>query len=131
MIMAPFFFRSHRIEHDLTMRVGLQDTQNGITLPGLLTTTVINFSPEGACLILSNLTIDGKHLFFSTLNSDSYHLVLYLKNQDDVEDEAMITAESIWMDSCEHQEKSAFKIGIRFLHNQKTLFQQLQKRFNS
>jgi len=130
MVMAPFFFRSQRIEHDLTMNVGLQDAQTGTPLPGLLRTTVINFSPEGACLILSNLAINGRHLFFSTLNSESYNLVLYSKSQND-EDDFTITAESIWMDSCEHQEKSAFKVGIRFHRNQKTLFQQLQKKFNS
>lgn len=127
--MVPFFFRSHRIEHDLSMSVGLQDTHTGVPLPGILSVTVINFSPEGACLILPNLAISGKHLFFSTLNSDSYNLALYSKNQDGIDEEFMITAKSIWMDSCEHQDKPAFKIGIHFLRNQKNLFQQLQKIF--
>jgi hypothetical protein len=122
MIMVHFLFRSHRIERDLIMSVGLQDMQTGRPLPGLMHTTVINFSPQGACLILPKLTINGKHLFYETLNSDRYHLLLYPEGRKDVEDESTITARSIWMDSCEHMSKPAFKIGIQFLHNQKVLY---------
>ena len=124
--MASFLFRSLRIEHDLIMKVGLQDMHTGTALPGLITTTVINFSPQGACLILPNLTIGGKHLFFETLNSDSYNLLLHLDCLDDVEDVPTIAARPIWMDSCEHMSKTAFKIGIQFLHPQKRLYKLLK-----
>lgn len=120
--MVPFLFRSHRIEHDLIMSVGLQDMHTGIPLPDLITTTVINFSPQGACLILPKLTINDKHLFYETLNSDRYHLLLYPEGRNDIEDESAITARSIWMDSCEHMNKPAFKVGIQFLHNQKVFY---------
>jgi hypothetical protein len=120
--MAPFLFRSHRIEHPLIMKVGLQDKHTGISLPGLATTTVINFSPQGACLLLPRLAINGKHLFFDTLNSDSYNLLLHPEDVNATEDKFTITAQSIWMDSCEHMDKPAFKIGIHFLQNQKELY---------
>ncbi len=109
------------------MKVGLQDMHTGTALPGLITTTVINFSPQGACLILPNLTINGKHLFFETLNSDSYNLLLHLDCLDDVEEVPTIAARPIWMDSCEHMNKPAFKIGIQFLHQQKRLYKLLKK----
>jgi hypothetical protein len=103
------------------MSVGLQDMITGIPLSGLINTTVINFSPEGACLIVPTLSISGKHLFYSTLNSDSYNLLLYFDGIHDTE-EVIIAARSVWMDACEHRGKSAFKIGIRFMHNQKNLY---------
>lgn len=104
------------------MSVGLQDMITGIPLSGLISTTVINFSPNGACLILPKLSISGKHLFYSTLNSDSYNLLLYFEDPQDTEEEVIIAARSVWMDTCEHHGNPAFKIGIRFLHNQKSLY---------
>jgi hypothetical protein len=109
------------------MKVGLQDMRTGIPLPGLITTIVINFSPQGACLILPNLTINGKHLFFETLNSDSYNLLLHLERLDVGDDVPTIVARPVWMDSCEHMSKPAFKIGLQFLHHQKRLFKLLKK----
>lgn len=104
------------------MSVGLQDMITGIPLSGLISTTVINFSPDGACLILPKLLVSGKHLFYSTLNSDSYNLLLYFEDPHDTEEELIIAARSVWMDTCEHHGKPAFKIGIRFVHNQKNLY---------
>lgn len=129
--MAPFFFRSDRLEHDLTMRVGLRDMHAKKSLPGFITTTVINFSPKGACLIIPRMAIDGKHLFFDTLHSNDYALVLFSEEQEEDSNQLAITAESIWMDSCEYQNKPAFKIGIRFLHKQNTLFKNLRKKLQS
>lgn len=125
--MVPFLFRPHRIELHLMMRVGLQDMHTGIPLPGLITTTVINFSPQGACLVLPKLTINGNHLFYETLNSDSYNLLLYPEGRDGFDEELMIAARSIWMDTCEHMDKPAFKIGIHFLHDQKELYKLLKQ----
>ena len=126
--MSPFFFRSDRLEHDLKMRVGLQDMHGEQSLSGLLTTTVINFSPEGACLVIPKLAIDGKHLFFDTLHSNDYALVLFSEELGKDSDQPAITAESIWMDSCLYQNKPAFKIGIRFLHKQDQLFKNLKRK---
>lgn len=104
------------------MRVGLQDIHTGISFPDLINTTVINFSPQGACLILSSLTINGKHIFYATLNSDRYNLLLYSGEPNDNDPMSTIVAQSIWMDSCEHMGKPAFKIGVHFLQDQKGLY---------
>ncbi len=109
------------------MNVGLQDMHTGIPLPEVIPTTVINFSPEGACLILSKMTISGIHLFFETLNNDSHYLLLYPEDRNDVDDQSVIIARSVWMDSFEHMSKPAFKIGIRFLENQKELYNFFQQ----
>jgi hypothetical protein len=128
--MVPFFFRSERLEQELMMHVGLQDIHTKESIPGLIAATVINFSPKGACLIIPNPAIDGKHLFFDTLHSNRYNLVLFFAEQGNGSDSYTIAAESVWMDSCEYQSKSAFKIGIRFLHNQNKLFHNLKKKFD-
>jgi len=120
--MVPFLFRSQRIEHDLNMQVGLQDIHTGEPLPGMTSTTVVNFSPQGACLILPNLIVNGRHLFYATLNKDRYNLLLHFEDRNGIEGECTIAAQPIWMDTCQHLSKPAFKIGIRFLHNQKKLF---------
>ncbi|MGB3211113.1 MAG: hypothetical protein WBB19_10450 [Desulforhopalus sp.] len=104
------------------MSVGLQDKHSGLPLPGSISTTVINFSPQGACLILPKLVINGKHLFYSTLNSDRFNLLLHPEDLDGIEDEVTIAARSVWMDSCVHLRKPAFKVGIHFIHNQKELY---------
>ena len=104
------------------MSVGLQEKHSGRAVPGLLNTTVINFSAQGACLILPTLNVNGKHLFYETLNSETYNLLLYPEHRDGGEDKLTIAARSVWMDSCEHLDKPAFKIGIHFLASQNKLY---------
>ena len=121
--MISFQFRSPRIEHELIMSVGLQDIRTGAPVPGLLTATIINFSVRGASMILPTLTLNGKHLFYETLNSDRYNLLLYPEGPKSGDDASTIAARSIWMDSCEHLQQSAFKVGLQFLHDQNTIYQ--------
>ncbi len=125
--MIDFLFRAPRVECNLTMNVGLQDRHTGMPLPGLLNTTVISFSAQGACLILSRLAINGKHLFYETLNSDSYNLLLYPDGRDSGKAEQTLAARSVWMDSCRHLEKPAFKIGIHFFDSQEMLYDLLKQ----
>jgi hypothetical protein len=124
--MTPFVFRAPRIETDLPMQVGLQEIDTGKLIPGRLNTTAINFSEEGACLVFRTLSVNGKHFFFTTLNSDSYNLVLCPEKQDGSNGEFIIAARSLWMDSCEFENRSGFKIGVQFLQKQKEFFKQLQ-----
>lgn len=125
--MVSFLFRPPRLEHELIVSVGLLDTHTRTPLPGLLTATVINFSPKGACLILPILLLSGKHVFYETLNSDHYTLLLHVGKSEGDAEASTISARSIWMNSCEHMQHSAFKIGIHFLHDQKVLYKLLKK----
>lgn len=125
--MKSFIFRDSRLETNLTMQVGLQKVSNGKLMPEQLTTRVVNFSYGGACLVLQNLDVGGKHLFFTTLNSDQYYLFLRRANTKDDSGDIIITAQSKWMDSCEHEGKYAFKIGVQFLQKQTAIFKQLKR----
>jgi len=124
--MVSFLFRTSRLDTELVMQVGLQEIQSGKLIPGQLTTTVVNVSQVGACLILPKLDINGKHLFFATLNSDRYNLFLRPEKQLREEDDFTIPAQSLWMDSCEYESRNAFKIGVQFLQKQKGFFRQLK-----
>lgn len=108
------------------MHVGLQDIETGQTLPGQLSATVINLSPEGACLVLPKLIFEGKHLFYATLDSDQFNLLLCPEKDGAEIANSGITAQSIWMDSCEYHDQPAFKVGIRFHKKQKELLRLLK-----
>ncbi len=124
--MASFLFRSPRLKTNLTMQVGLQEISNGRLVPEQLTTTVVNVSNDGACLILYTLDVGGKHLFFTTLNSDQYQLFLRPEKEQGDSDDTIIIAQPIWMDSCEHEGKYAFKIGVQFLQKQTAFYKRLK-----
>ncbi len=126
--MDAFSFRPSRIKKEFAMCVSLQDIQTGECVADLSTATVINFSPEGACLLLTRLIFNGKHIFYSTLDSDSYNLLLSPEAQNNGSDDAFsITAQSVWMDTCNYERQPAFKIGIRFLKKQNKVFKLLKK----
>jgi len=125
--MKSIIFRTPRIETELVVRVSLQEISNGKLMPGQLTTTMVNISQKGACLILFTLDINGKHLFFDTLNSDHYNVLLSLGNDHGDNGGFIIAAQSVWMDSCEHEGKHAFKVGVQFLHKQKKLLERLKR----
>lgn len=125
--MAPFLFRFDRIEHELAMGVGMQETHTGTPLPGLLAALVLNFSPQGGCLILPKLVIEGKHIFYTTLDNDDYNLLLYCQRQDGLEENMTIAARPVWLDSSEYNKRAVFKIGVQFLESQKELYKQLKR----
>ena len=110
------------------MHIGLQDIRTGISVPGQLPATVMNFSRWGACLILPKITLGEHHVFYLTLNNDDCALLLYPREEVAEEELAPISARSIWMNSCEDRQQPAFIIGIQFLHDQKKLYKLLKKR---
>jgi hypothetical protein len=128
--MVSFLLRSPRIEFELVMSIGLQDSRSGIPLPGQLAATVINFSARGACLIVPKLALNGRHVFYDTLNRDQYNLLLYLGGLESENEISTIAARSIWMNSCEQELQPAFKIGIQFLLNQNRLYKLLRKSYS-
>ena len=125
--MTVFSFRPTRIETALRIWLQLQDISSGQPLPHRTQATIINFSVQGACLAVANLLFDNTHLFYSTLDSDRYTLLLQFENSDDNKEFFSIAARSIWMDSCTFDGKPAFKIGIRFLQQQKEVFARIKR----
>ena len=119
MLFSP---RPLRLESGYMVTIGLQDRQSGLRLPGRCSGVIVDISKGGLCLVLSQILLEGKHLFFSTLDSDRYHLDLRIINPRSSDESFVISARSVWMDSCHYEKLPAFKIGICFIHSQKKLF---------
>lgn len=125
--MTVFPFRPPRIETSLPTLVQLQETSSGQPLSPKASATIVNFSTNGACLIVSQLIVDKQHLFYDTLDSDSCNLLLRTGETDKDSKTFTIGARSVWMDSCDFNGKPAFKIGVLFLKQQKELFTLIKK----
>ena len=123
------FFSPRLLRLKLEYRVGvrLQDNKKGELLPASCSGVIVNISQEGACLVLSKMLLEGRHLFFSTLNNEHHHLVLLIENPTLGDETFIISARSVWMDSCHYKEAPAFKIGLRFHDRQKKLLQLFKK----
>lgn len=120
--MIFFSPRPLRLESEYTVTIGLQERQSGLCLPGKCCGVILDISEGGVCLVLTQILLEGKHLFFSTLDSARYHLVLGVANPHSVEESFVISARSVWMDSCHYKKLPAFKVGICFVDRQKNLF---------
>ena len=124
--MVSFAFRTPRIETNIPVWLRLQENGTGQLHPGTASASIINISKTGACLHIPKIFINGKHLFFVTLNSTH---TMTLQSQEDTKEIGTfnIPAQSVWMDSYEHQDRLYFKIGVCFTAPQKKLFEKIKK----
>lgn len=127
--MALFFFRETRLESNLPIWVSLQVKSSQKILPGRIEATLINVSRGGACLFTPTLLIEGTHLFFTTLNSSNLLLLQVHESADHIDD-FLISARSIWMDSCLYEGRQHFKVGLCFTTPQKQLFETVKKHYH-
>ncbi len=125
--MAIFAPRPLRLEAECTVEICLQERGKEEFLPGKCEGNLVNLSREGACVVLSQMFLEGRHLFFSTLNNEHYHLVLFIKNPQTANEAFAIPARSIWMDSCQYNQGPAFKMGVSFHQSQKQLFKLIKE----
>lgn len=125
--MKLFKTRSQRISIDIAARIYLQDKEDGSLSSNWQKGQVVTFSKDGASIIVDKIVLDGQHLFFAAQQQAEKLLFLsHLENE--TRDDQQLTAEAIWMDSCTYNDKSAFKIGLRFIDDQKDLFESLKGR---
>ena len=120
--MGFFTTRSERISVEFTTHIHLQKKENSKISQNSHRGTIIKISKTGACVVVDKVVLDGQHLFFNAQQQAENWL--YLNNLSlnaDEEDDHLI-AEAIWMDTCTFNNKSAFKIGIRFIEEKKKLF---------
>lgn len=125
--MGFFTTRSERISVEFTTHIHLQKKENSKISTHCHQGTVIKISKTGACVVVDKVVLDGQHLFFNAQEQAENWLYLnnFPSNIDEENDH--LTAEAIWMDTCTYNNKSAFKIGIRFTEEKKKLFAFLKK----
>lgn len=123
--MVSFAFRAPRIETNIPVFLRLQENDTEHLHPGSVSATMVNISKSGACLLIPKLLINGKHLFFATLNS-THIMILQSEEITGNTKKFNISAQSVWMDSCKHDNRLCFKVGICFTTPQKKLFQNIK-----
>ncbi len=109
-------------------RIYLKRKANGRISKSYQRGTVVSLSKTGASIVVDKMVLEGEHLFFNAQTQGDNLLYLSDLSLDiggEIED---LTAEAIWMDSCTYENKSAFKIGIRFTEEQKELFSYVKKK---
>lgn len=124
--MTVFPFKPPRIQTSLQTLLQLQECGSDHPLPPQTEATIINFSTEGACLVVAHLLLENRHIFYETLNSDSYHLLLRSVEPAAPKKTFTLAARSVWMDATTHDNTPAFKIGVAFLQQQKELFRMIR-----
>lgn len=124
--MKLFKTRSHRISVDIATRIYLQDKEDGSLSKNWQDGQLVTLSKEGASVIVDKMVLDGQHLFFAAQQQAEKFLYLSDLNGQTEDIQSQLTAEAIWMDSCTFNDKSAFKIGLRFTDDQKGLFETLK-----
>lgn len=123
--MVSFAFRDPRIETNIPVCLRLQENGTEHLHPGTANATIVSISKSGACLFIPKLFINGKHLFFTTLNS-THTMILQSEENTGKIKTFNISAQSVWMDSYEHDNRLCFQVGVCFTPPQKKLFQNIK-----
>ncbi len=125
--MGFFTTRSERISVEFTTHIHLQKKENSKISTKSHQGTVVKISKTGACVVVDKVVLDGQHLFFNAQQQAENWLYFdhFPLNIDEENDH--LIAEAIWMDTCFYNNKSAFKIGVRFTEEKKELFAFLKK----
>jgi hypothetical protein len=125
--MGLFTTRSERISVEFTAQIYLQRKENAKISANYHKATVVKISKTGACVVVEKVVLDGQHLFFNAQQQAENWLYLNNFPLNINEENNHIVAEAIWMDTCNFNNTSAFKIGIRFTEEKKDLFTFLKK----
>lgn len=120
--MGFFTTRSERISVEFTTHIHLQKKENAKISTNCHQGTIVKISKNGACVVVDKVVLDGQHLFFNAQKQAENWLYLNNFPLNIEEENDHLTAEAIWMDTCTFNNKSAFKIGIRFIEEKKELF---------
>jgi len=89
---------------------------SGETMAGPFSSRIIDISTTGACLLMTQVMLDGYHIFHSTREDDSLFLQLTFNLPPDITD-VNIAARPVWMDLFRQDEIRAFKMGVEFMTN--------------
>lgn len=125
--MGFFKTRNHRISVELPVRIHLKRKEDQHLSKNSQAGTVTHISKTGACVVVDKIVLDGEHIYFNAQQQADSWLYIYDLSQLIGEEGKHIAAETIWMDTCTFQDRSAFKIGIRFTEEQESLFNHVKE----
>jgi hypothetical protein len=105
--------RSERIVDFLPLEIHAIDLTSGQVLAGPFSARIIDISAHGACLLVTQVLLNGFHVFYTSRESDDTALRLTIDETSDVGQQVLI-ARPIWMDVFRQDEIRAFKMGVEF-----------------
>lgn len=108
--------RSERIVDFLPLEIHAIDLTSGEVLAGPFSARIIDISTHGACLLVTQVLLNGFHVFYTTRESDDTVLRLSIDETSEV-GLHVLTARPIWMDTFRQDEIRAFKMGVEFTEN--------------
>jgi len=108
--------KAKRVIDYLPIGLTAQHGVSGETMAGPFSSRIIDVSTTGACLLMTQVMIDGYHVFHTTREDDSLFLQLTFNLPPDIMD-FNIAARPVWMDLFRQNEIRAFKMGVEFMTN--------------
>ena len=108
--------RAKRITDYLPILVSAKNGATGEQVAGHFSGRIIDVSPLGACLLMSQVMQNNFHVFHSTREEDSVILQLTMNIPPD-NITFSITARPVWFDLFRLDQIRAFKMGVEFLTN--------------
>lgn len=119
--------RSQRIHDFLPLEVHAVLAASGRIIAGPFSGRIIDISMHGACLLMTQIMIDGFHVFHSTRDTADAVLRLGIDHPPDISAH-FLTARPVWMDLFRQQEIRAFKMGVEFTEDpEKEQMRELRK----
>lgn len=74
---------------------------------------IIDISDHGACLLMTQVLVNGFHIFHTTRNTDGVAIGLGFTNIS-AGDSLVFTAHPVWLKPFQQQEVRAFRMGVQF-----------------
>ena len=106
--------KSKRITDFLSVGVFVKNRENGATVEGPFTGTIIDFSLDGACILMSQIRREGCHLYHSPKENESLFLKIVVNKPPHLEN-FTLSASPVWLNTFESDEFQERLIGVRFL----------------
>ena len=105
--------RYERIVDFLPLEIHAIHMVSGEVLAGPFSARIIDISTHGACLLVTQVLLNGFHVFYTSKESDDTVLRLSIDATSDVGPH-VITARPIWLNAFRQDQIRAFKMGVEF-----------------
>ena len=106
--------RSERYQDFLPISVSVRKNDTRSQVAGPFSARIVDFSTNGACLLLTKVMIQSFHIFHSTRDDELNDLVLHIdthSRQDTIE----ILAQPVWLNAAKMDDIKIFKMGVDFM----------------
>lgn len=116
--MSSELRKSNRHTDFIPVSVFVKTKNSNDVLAGPFSGTIVDICNYGACLLMSQVSLDSFHIFHSTRQENSAYLYLRI-NLPHLLESINISAKPIWLNSFQREDFQERMIGIEFLQIEK------------